>query len=112
MLIRFNISKSFSSPFISINAQQKNNDLLFMATAIDKIVNQEAVTGYQNEKRKVIPLYQIISVHTESKKVLCETKNGTYYIQKRIYEMKEILPPKLFIQLSNSEIVNVTQTET
>ena len=65
--------------------------------------------GYQNEKRKVIPLYQIISVHTESKKVLCETKNGTYYIQKRIYEMKEILPQKLFIQLSNSEIVNVTQ---
>ena len=67
MLIRFNISKSFSSPFISINTQQKNDDLLFMATAIDKIVNQEAVTGYQNEKRKVIPLYQIISVHTESK---------------------------------------------
>lgn len=109
MLIRFNISKYFSSPFISINTQQKNDDLLFMATAIGKIVNQEAVTGYQNEKRKVIPLYQIISVHTESKKVLCETKNGTYYIQKRIYEMKEILPQKLFIQLSNSEIVNVTQ---
>ena len=43
MLIRFNISKSFSSPFISINTQQKNDDLLFMATAIDKIVNQEAV---------------------------------------------------------------------
>ena len=37
MLIRFNISKSFSSPFISINTQQKNDDLLFMATAIDKI---------------------------------------------------------------------------
>uniref|UniRef100_UPI00366EBF51 LytTR family DNA-binding domain-containing protein n=1 Tax=Phytohabitans flavus TaxID=1076124 RepID=UPI00366EBF51 len=79
-----------------------------MATAIDKIVNQEAVTGYQNEKRNN-PLYQIISVHTESKKVLCETKNGTYYIQKRIYEMKRNSTPKLFIQLSNSEIVNVTQ---
>lgn len=109
MQILFNISKSFSTPFVSINAQHKSNDLTIMATAIDKIINQESVIGYQDERRKVIPFYQIVSIHTDNKKVFCETKNDMFHIKKRIYEMKKVLPKTLFVQLSNSEIVNISQ---
>lgn len=109
MEIKFNISKSFSETSISINSSHKNDNLILAAKAIDNIINQEILIGYQNEKRTVIPLYQIISIHTDNKNIICETQYNTYRLNKRIYEMKELLPSALFLQLSNSEIVNISQ---
>lgn len=109
MLIRLNISKLFHNSFITINSNQRTDELNNVAIAIDEVVNKKKVIGYHDNQRKIIPFYQIISVHTDGKNVVCETMEGIYRIHERIYELKTLLPSSLFFQLSNSEIVNISQ---
>ncbi|MDV7715911.1 LytTR family transcriptional regulator [Oenococcus oeni] len=109
MLVRFNISELFREPFITINVDRKTDELINMAVAIEEVVNKKKIIGYRGIEQKAISLYQIVSIHTDGKNVVCETKGGIYRIRKRIYEMKTVIPKSLFIQISNSEIVNISQ---
>lgn len=110
MLIRFNLLKECVAPFIAINAKQKTDELITLAGGVlDRLVNDKTVVGYQNGRRKAIPFYQIVSVHTAGKKIVCETETGVYRLKERIYELIELLPAELFIQVSSAEIVSIAQ---
>ncbi|MBA1394261.1 LytTR family transcriptional regulator, partial [Lactobacillus sp. XV13L] len=58
------------------------------------------------ERNKIIAYYEIVSINTQGKEVVCETKNGAYRLKKRLYELKKLLPSHLFLQIFSSEIVN------
>ncbi|MFT9005518.1 MAG: LytTR family DNA-binding domain-containing protein [Liquorilactobacillus hordei] len=109
MLIQFNFSEKFIDPFISINAKQKTEELNNLAFVIEKVVNEKILIGKHEDNYKSIYLHQIISIHTESKKIICETKDGNFSIKNRIYELSTLLPKQIFLQISSSEIVNITQ---
>lgn len=109
MLVRFKFSELIKEPFIAIHASKRTTELTNLAETISQLVNEQVLIGYQTDRRKIIPLYQIIRVYTENKQVYCETTAAVYRIKQRIYQAKAILPTQLFIQLSSSEIVNFLQ---
>ncbi|MFD1470910.1 LytTR family DNA-binding domain-containing protein [Companilactobacillus mishanensis] len=107
MIINFNIAKKFIEPLITINTDEKTSDMERLAKSIDRISDGWQIQGIQNGRKKQISMYQIIGFHTDGKKVICQTSEGEYRVNKRIYELKDALPDKLFIQISSSEIISI-----
>ena len=54
----------------------------------------------------MIQISKIQRVYIENRKVLAETDSQTYALDIRLYQASEILPAS-FIQISQSEIVNI-----
>ena len=108
MDVIFNLAEKFVKPFISINAQKENRELVQLSVEIDQLVNNMTIIGCQNERQIVVPFYQIIRFYTQDKHVVCETVAGTYQVRQRMYELREQLSESTFIAVSNAEIVNKT----
>lgn len=108
MKVIFNLAEKFAQPFISINAQRQDEDLITLSIAIDRLVNRMTIIGNDGNEQTVIPLYKVIRFYTRDKSVVCETSERVFRITERLYELREQLSDFDFIAISNSEIVNQT----
>ncbi|BDR57388.1 LytTR family DNA-binding domain-containing protein [Xylocopilactobacillus apis] len=109
MLVKTEINEAYQEAFISVNAQKDSVELHVLADAIREFVNEQNLAGSDRGAQKIIPIYQIIRVHTLGKHVVCETISGTFQVKERIYELRHLLSERLFLQISSSEIVNISQ---
>ncbi|ANZ60682.1 hypothetical protein AYR62_13855 [Secundilactobacillus paracollinoides] len=107
MNVVFNIAEQILRPFITINAAKETPDLVHLAKTIDQLANHLTITGTQDKRQRPLSVYQISRFYTEDKHVVCETDDGVYRISERLYELKELLPEGLFVQVSSSELVAV-----
>ncbi|RMC40855.1 LytTR family transcriptional regulator [Lactobacillus sp. ESL0236] len=106
MLVNQKIDPQAIDLSVTVNTPQIDNNSTTLQDNLSYFVNEQNLIGYQNGRQKVIALYDVISIHTQDKKVICETNQGNYRLKKRLYEIKSILPQRVFIQVSSSEIVN------
>lgn len=83
---------------IIADAKQKTEELNNLAFVIEKVVNEKILIGKHEDNYKSIYLHQIISIHTESKKIICEAKDGNFSIKNRIYELSTLCPNKYFFK--------------
>lgn len=108
MKIEFNILHDLKLPFISLNVNEKNNNTNRVFNDINIINNTYEMILNDNQKIIKRYLYQINRFYTENKKVKCETIDGIYNINKRIYQLDDELPNNLFIKISSSEIISIS----
>ncbi|RHW53395.1 hypothetical protein DS834_00185 [Lactobacillus bombicola] len=106
MLVNQKIDPNAYDLSITVNTPKIDKNSTTLQDNLSYFVNDQNLIGYQNGRQKVIALYDVISIHTQDKKVICETNQGNYHLKKRLYEIKSILPQRVFIQVSSSEIVN------
>ncbi|BDR60340.1 LytTR family DNA-binding domain-containing protein [Lactobacillus xylocopicola] len=106
MLVNQTAIADLKELFITVNTPQIDADSTNLRNNLDRFLNDQAITGYRAGRKKIIPYYEIISIHTENKAVVCETIDGLYQLKKRLYEIRELLPYRLFVQISSSEILN------
>lgn len=50
---------------------------------------------------------KIIRIFSSNQKVYAQTENGEYVVRLRLYELEERLNKKIFVRISNSEIINL-----
>lgn len=108
MKININISPNFKIPFISINSSKRTEEIEKLSNSISNFLDNQNIIGSKNGNNFSIPLYQIIRFHTLDKKVVFETSDQDYFVNKRIYQLNEILSPKDFMQISSSEIIAIS----
>ena len=108
MMINFNIAKKFVQPFITINAAEKNSEIENLAQSIDRLTDGWQIQGVIDGRKTMLSVYQIISFHTAGKDVVCQTEDLEYKVNQRIYELIQTLPKNQFVQISSSEIINVS----
>lgn len=110
--INTNISSEFKETFITINAPELSaevQDLIKYISNINAIPNQ--IIGNKNNKIYFIDLEKVICFFSNNKYNYVRTREGTYRIKYRLYELEEILNKKDFIRISNSCIININQVE-
>ena len=92
---------------LTINAPAETPELQHLATNISQLTNSQLIAGISpRETRELVPVDQIIRIHTDAKHVVMETKATSYTLTQRIYQLKQLLPSDLFLQLSSGELVN------
>ncbi|MBQ7410096.1 MAG: LytTR family transcriptional regulator [Clostridia bacterium] len=110
--INTNISEEFSNITININAPKMTEEvenIIRQISNINSIPNQ--VIGYINNEIYFIELKDIICFFSKDKYVFARTKENSYKIKYKLYELNEIFEQKDFIRISNSCIININKIE-
>ena len=110
--INTNISSEFKETSITINAPELSEEiqnLIRYISNINTIPNQ--MVANKNNKIYFIDLEEVICFFSKEKYNYVRTKEGTYKIKHKLYELEEIFKQKDFIRISNSCIININQVE-
>lgn len=77
-------------------------------TLIDQLGHKSdpRLLGYDNGEVFILDSNTVLSIRTESGKIIALCEEGSYILKNRLYEIENQPPSKYFVRISNSEIVN------
>lgn len=106
MKLEIKINEQCEETKIIVEAKTIEDEVIKL---IENLQNKESQTinGFKNEEMYILNQDEIETIYTEDGKIFAKENNNKYLLKKRLYELEEILNPKKFVRISNSEIVNM-----
>lgn len=110
MDIEVKIDQRFNKTKIVIYANELNSEL---TNIIDEIscINQKNIKAYKDGKMYILRQEQIETIYSERGNIYARSNNEIYIIKSRLYQIETMLDKKIFVRISNSEIVNFNKIE-
>ena len=106
MKVRLDIDKQYAEEQIIIAAPTLSPRVQKVKDFVQSLDQKETLKGKFQDQVFLIEIQKIQRIYIENRKVLAETGSRTYTLDIRLYQAVEILPAS-FIQISQSEIVNI-----
>ena len=106
MKVRLDIGQQYAEEQIIIEAPSLSPRVQKVQDFVQSLDQKETLKGKFQDQVFLIEIQKIQRIYIENRKVLAETGNRTYALDIRLYQAVEILPAS-FIQISQSEIVNI-----
>ena len=106
MKVELQISETYKEEKLIVQAPQSTEKILKVVEFAENLDQRERMKGKIDNQVYLIEIGKIQRFYIENRKVLAETASQTYTIDLRLYQVLEILPTT-FIQISQSEIVNI-----
>ena len=106
MKVRLDIDKQYAEEQIFIEAPTLSPIVQKVKDFVQSLDQTETLKGKFQDQVFLIEIQKIQRIYIENRKVIAETGNRTYALDIRLYQAVEILPAS-FIQISQSEIVNI-----
>ncbi|MDI1474546.1 LytTR family DNA-binding domain-containing protein [Streptococcus taonis] len=106
MKVRLDIDQQYAEEQIIIEAPSLSPRVQKVQDFVQSLDQKETLKGKFQDQLYLIEVGTIQRVYIENRKVLAETDIRTYTLDIRLYQAVEILPTS-FIQISQSEIVNI-----
>ncbi len=100
------IDEAYKLPKTFVYTDKITEEVLRIKSFVLK--NSESILiGFLDEKIKILNPAKIYRIYTENSKVFAESIDEKYLVKKRIYQLEDILKPKKFVRISNSELINL-----
>ena len=106
MKVRLDIDKQYAEEQIIIEAPTLSPRVQKVKDFVQSLDQKETLKGKFQDQVFLIEIQKIQRIYIENRKVLAETDGRIYALDIRLYQAVEILPAS-FIQISQSEIVNI-----
>ena len=106
MKVRLDIDKQYAEEQIIIEAPTLSPRVQKVKDFVQSLDQKDTLKGKFQDQVFLIEIQKIQRIYIENRKVIAETGNRTYALDIRLYQAVEILPAS-FIQISQSEIVNI-----
>ena len=106
MKVRLDIDQQYAEEQIIIEAPNLSPRVQKVKDFVQSLDQKETLKGKFQDQVFLIEIQKIQRIYIENRKVIAETGNRTYALDIRLYQAVEILPAS-FIQISQSEIVNI-----
>lgn len=104
------IDEAYKLPKTFVYTDKITEEVLRIKSFVLK--NSESILiGFLDEKIKILNPAKIYRIYTENSKVFAESIDEKYLVKKRIYQLEDILKPKKFVRISNSELINLNLVE-
>ena len=110
MDIEVKIDEKYDKPKIVIYANKVDSEISNIIDGISSI-NQKFLKAYRDEKMYILHQNEIETIYSENGKIFIRCNNSIYNIKSRLYELELLLDKKIFLRISNSEIVNFNKVE-
>lgn len=106
MKVEIDINKKYKGTNVVIQSPELNQDVTDIVT---KLENRKTATisGNLNEKIYILNPENIYLFYSMRGKVLADTKESSFEIKQKLYEVEENLVGSSFIRISKSAIVNI-----
>lgn len=95
--------------------------VIIVSNRMDEEVNQiiarlgqevpSMIAGFKEDVVCAIEPKEILRIYASDGKVYAQTKNDTYRIRSRLYEMEKRLDSQGFVRISNSEIIQLRKVK-
>ena len=106
MKVRLDIDQQYTEEQIIVEAPTLSPRVQKVQDFVQSLDQKEIIKGKFQDQVYLIQISKIQRVYIENRKVLAETDSQTYTLDIRLYQASDILPAS-FIQISQSEIVNI-----
>lgn len=106
MKVRLDIDAQHTEEQIVIEAPTLSTRVQKVQDFVQSLNQKETIKGKFEDQVYLVEVHKIQRIYIENRKVLAETDSQTYALDLRLYQAVEILPAS-FIQISQSEIVNI-----
>lgn len=110
MDIEIKVDEKYTESKIVIYTNKVDEEISNIIDGISSI-NQKTVKAYKDEMMYIVSQKDIETIYSENGKIYVRCNNELYTMKKRLYEIEEILDKKMFVRISNSEIVNFNKVE-
>ena len=105
MRIEFRRDQTRTEPRVVIEAAEETAEvrriMALLASGEGVVLNGWSEAGVER-----IPEDRLVRIYGERQRVYCETMSGRFLLRERLYELEARLDSRLFVRISNSEIVN------
>ena len=106
MKIEVKLDESCEQPRVVIYAKSMTSEVEELLKKLGEC-EPRLITGYAEEEAELIEQADIMRIYAANGKVFAVTTGGELRLRQRLYELEERLDAKLFVRISNSEIVNL-----
>lgn len=103
------LDEKYYDPYITIRAKEKNRQVENIIDAIENASEHDfpAITVSLDEKLELISQRDIVRIYTSGRKILLQTADQIYTVQKTLISLEEVLNTERFVRISQSEIINL-----
>lgn len=110
--VNTNISKEFDGITINVNAPEFTGELQKILNNLLTISSEkEEIVATKNNEIFLLKSKDVFYFYSDEKFNYAKTKDNTYRVKEKLYELEEQLPKNKFIRISNSCIINVEKTK-
>ena len=106
MKVRLDIDQQYAEEQTIIEAPSLSPRVQKVQDFVQSLDQKKLLKENFQDQVYLIQISKIQRIYIENRKVLAETDSQTYALDIRLYQASEILPAS-FIQISQSEIVNI-----
>lgn len=106
MKVKLDIDQQYTEEQMIIEAPTLSSKVQKVQDFVQSLDQKETLKGKFEDQVYLVEVHKIQRIYIENRKVLAETDSQTYALDLRLYQAVEILPAS-FIQISQSEIVNI-----
>ncbi|MCT4396996.1 LytTR family DNA-binding domain-containing protein [Periweissella beninensis] len=106
MKVRLTIIEDIGESSVNITVPKKTKYIDNLFEQIRSVVDHSNFYVKKNDEYVSVSTLDIERIYTERNSIFCEVNGERFKIRERIYEMLNLLPKDIFIQISQSEIVN------
>ena len=106
MKVELQIKETYKEEKLIVPTPQPTEKVQKVIEFAENLDQKETIKGKIDDPVYLVKIGKIQRFYIENRKVLAETASQTYTIDSRLYQVLDILPTT-FIQISQSEIVNI-----
>ena len=106
MKVELQIKETYEEEKLIVQTPPPTEKVQKIIEFAENLDQKETIKGKIDDQVYLIKVSKIQRFYIENRKVLAETASQTYTIDLRLYQVLELLPTT-FIQISQSEIVNI-----
>lgn len=110
MDIEIKVDEKYTDSKIIIYTNQVNEEITNIIDGIS-LINQKTLNAYKDNRMYILNQKDIETIYSENGKIFARCNNELYIIKKRLYEIEMFLDKKMFLRISNSEIINFSKVE-
>ena len=110
MKVDIKINADYQEPLAVIHTAQIIDEV---NSAVKKLsdTSSDIIMGFRQDDAEILNPNDIYRIYAENQKVLAVTDKGVFQIRMRLYQLENKLAGMKFARISNSEIINLKNTE-
>ncbi len=110
MNIEIKIDENYTTPKAIIYTDKISKEISNIVDSISSIDNKN-LNVYKDDKLYILNQDEIETIYSQNGKVYVRYNQELYTVKKRLYELELFLDKKIFVRISNSEIVNFNKVK-
>ena len=106
MQVEVKIDENCKDPKIIIVTDKMTDEIGVLVQSLSASY-PNVIAGFSGDEVNLLEESEIVRIYAANQKVYAQTANREYILRPRLYELEERLNKRLFVRISNSEIVNL-----